>query len=553
MDDPVAIGRPGSYNSTHVDHFRFTRVATRFPDPFEVNMEPAGLQSIRVTFVRVCILLCVSFQANRPGSMEVLPREKYPADLEAKLIHYWEVYQKAQSVLVQRTGMQGESLTRTEWEKILDPGPRNRLTGDEIKQLRKLQARRIEMAGTMARMNSVIDLHEIRKTGRLVRFCREFPKGGMLHNHPNGSLDRETVHLLLNRFNPVIKPAKIIRALSSPPQKMYPGELDFLQSYHGKVAFLDLNEDDRRKFENLFFLPSGNHDFDRFDSIFYLVRLLRKGSKPHFESILYDRFLSRAADHNLSLVEFTRAVKGPEILRQMDDIAVKALEDHGIVMRINASFNRSRDSELNLARLEKLQSLGSSTVLAGIDLLGDEKDFPAFEAGYRIYGRMLAIEATGTHGKLHRTIHAAGLGEPRNIRDAMLIGAERIGHGCGLMDDPVVLEYASRRELPVEVNLVSNVRLKYVKDFESHPFLKLLRMGLKVSLSTDDEGILETDISNEYQMAITHSNMTWHEMKRLALNSVETAFVDSEVREKLLKKLEDELRSFEERWKTGRQ
>jgi adenosine deaminase len=132
----------------------------------------------------------------------------------------------------------------------------------------------------------------------------------------------------------------------------------------------------------------------------------------------------------------------------------------------------------------------------------------------------------------------------------MLLGAQRLGHGTQPLKDPVALEFAATRQLPVEANLVSNVRLGYARSYAEHPFLDLLRLGLRVSLSTDDEGILGTDISNEFNAAISHTNITYSEVRQLVLNSIDTCFAADGEKAALRDRAEVELREFEEAWRT---
>ena len=146
---------------------------------------------------------------------------------------------------------------------------------------------------------------------------------------------------------------------------------------------------------------------------------------------------------------------------------------------------------------------------------------------------------------------AAGeLGDVRNVRDAMIMGAERVGHGVKLAQDTLALEYAvQEKKLPIEINIYSNYRLQVNEDFSKHPFLNFLRLGLPVSLSTDDEGMFKTDIVNEYEIAIMYTDITHEELKQMAFNSIETAFSDEAVKTDLLLKLIQDFELFEEKWR----
>ncbi len=53
---------------------------------------------------------------------------------------------------------------------------------------------------------------------------------------------------------------------------------------------------------------------------------------------------------------------------------------------------------------------------------------------------------------LHITIHAAESGPAANVREAAEIGAERIGHGYHVLDDPEVYQFAKEQKLHFEVS-----------------------------------------------------------------------------------------------------
>lgn len=83
-----------------------------------------------------------------------------------------------------------------------------------------------------------------------------------------------------------------------------------------------------------------------------------------------------------------------------------------------------------------------------------------------------------------------------------------------------------RRKILIEACPISNYLLLKLP-LEKHPFLKWMRMGIPVSLNTDDAGIFGSDITEEFTRAVlSHPDITWDEVKQLARNSLEYAFVD---------------------------
>ena len=146
-------------------------------------------------------------------------------------------------------------------------------------------------------------------------------------------------------------------------------------------------------------------------------------------------------------------------------------------------------------------------------------------------------------------MHAGELGDPKNVRDAIIFGVQRIGHGNKLKLNPLYLEYARRKEIAIETNLTSNFILGVEENIDTHPFLDFLRLGLKVSLSTDDEGIFNTDISKECTIALRRDDLTYFELKQMFVNSIETAFLEKDIRDELLKKLNHDFSKFEANWR----
>jgi adenosine deaminase CECR1 len=136
-----------------------------------------------------------------------------------------------------------------------------------------------------------------------------------------------------------------------------------------------------------------------------------------------------------------------------------------------------------------------------------------------------------------------------HIRDSILLGAERIGHGVNLEASPQPnapeVTLMRRHKILIEACPISNYLLLKLP-LEKHPFLKWMRMGIPVSLNTDDAGIFGSDITEEFTRAIlSHPDITWDEVKQLARNSLEYAFVDDSTKEKLIQNWQSQIAAFE--------
>ena len=73
--------------------------------------------------------------------------------------------------------------------------------------------------------------------------------------------------------------------------------------------------------------------------------------------------------------------------------------------------------------------------------------------------------------------------------DALLLGTKRIGHGFLLMKHQHLMEEVKKRDVIIEVNMLSNFIMKYHFDLRSHPGIMMHNAGVKINLSSDDPGI----------------------------------------------------------------
>jgi adenosine deaminase len=145
--------------------------------------------------------------------------------------------------------------------------------------------------------------------------------------------------------------------------------------------------------------------------------------------------------------------------------------------------------------------------------------------------RFLEKKYPGVRRTMHAGELAFGLVPPadmkNHMRKAIDAGAERIGHGVAIAyeDDAAgTLQRMARERIAVEVNLSSNAVILGVTG-DAHPLRLYRRFGVPVVLSTDDQGILRTDLTNEYMRAVREQGLRYTDLKDMARASLEYAFL----------------------------
>jgi adenosine deaminase CECR1 len=177
-----------------------------------------------------------------------------------------------------------------------------------------------------------------------------------------------------------------------------------------------------------------------------------------------------------------------------------------------------------------------------VNMVGREDN----DKGYPLRFLSTLRELRREYNNVRLSIHAGEVDEPNyHIRDTLLLGADRIGHGSNLITDDDTMRLMRHGPYMVEISLISNLMLEYYADFSRHPFPEYLRIGIPVALATDDRGMWDSTMTDEFYVAVTEFNLSWAEVKQLSENSLRYAFVDESVRDEMLETFQKRISKFE--------
>ncbi len=137
------------------------------------------------------------------------------------------------------------------------------------------------------------------------------------------------------------------------------------------------------------------------------------------------------------------------------------------------------------------------------------------------------------------TCHAGEWGGPSMVAETIHdLGVTRIGHGIGAIDDRSLLDEIIEKDIVLEVCPGSNVVLKAVADWASHPITKLRDAGVKVTVSTDDPPFFHTTMTAEYEMLNRTFGWEADDFRALNETALAAAFCDEDTRARVAKRLE---------------
>jgi adenosine deaminase/aminodeoxyfutalosine deaminase len=158
--------------------------------------------------------------------------------------------------------------------------------------------------------------------------------------------------------------------------------------------------------------------------------------------------------------------------------------------------------------------------VVGFGIGGDEA-----KAGPELFREVYSYAADNG---LRLTAHAGETAGPESVWGALNIRAERIGHGLTAWHDPELVEELSRRQIPLEICMTSNLRTRVCSAIAEHPVRRYFDQGIMVTLNSDDPAMFGTTLAGEYQLAQDAFGFTDEHLRELARNSFEASFLPAE-------------------------
>lgn len=200
-------------------------------------------------------------------------------------------------------------------------------------------------------------------------------------------------------------------------------------------------------------------------------------------------------------------------------------EESGIMVKLLGILSRTYGPDIAMQELDAM--LPYADQIVGLDLAGDEANYPA-ELFQRHFERAREVGWKAT-------VHAGEAAGAESVWQSIkVLGAQRIGHGLAIVQDPVLMDFLFERQIGIECNLTSNVQTSSVVDYTSHPLKIFLDAGLCASINSDDPGISRIDLRYEYEVAAPQAGLSEADIRHAQLNAVESAFLTPKEKKELV-------------------
>jgi len=325
-------------------------------------------------------------------------------------------------------------------------------------------------------------------------FIRAIPKAE-LHLHIEGSLEPELMVALArrNRIDIPFRSVEEVRAAYD-----FSRLQDFLDIYYAGARVLREQED---------FRDLARAYFDRAAA----------------DGVVHAEIFFDPQTHTDRGIPFEIVIEG--LLAGM----AEAETVHGISAKLILCFLRHLDEDAAFATLRAAEPwLGR---IAGVGLDSSEVGHPPSK-----FARVFA--AAGDAG-LKRVAHAGEEGPPAYVREALdLLRIDRLDHGNRALEDPQLVARLAAEQMTLTVCPLSNLKLCVVGDMAEHPIDRMLDLGLRATINSDDPAYFGGYIADNYRAAAAARGLDRHQMATLARNSILGSFLAQPEKERHLARID---------------
>src|SRR5688500_4691228 len=313
------------------------------------------------------------------------------------------------------------------------------------------------------------------------RLIRQLPKVE-LHLHIEGTLEPEMMFSLAGKHG-----AKLPYASVEAVRKAY--------AFHDLQSFLDL------------YYAGCDVLRDRRD--FYALAMAYF-TRAHADNVVHAELFFDPQTHT------ARGIPMDVVVMGLRDAMEDAHKRYGITSELILCFLRHLSEEDALKTLEAALPFKSEFVGVGLDS-GERGNPPSkFENVFRM----------ARDNGLRTGAHAGEEGPAAYRREALdVLFVERVDHGVRGEEDKALVEELIKKQIPLTVCPLSNLKLCVVKDLREHNFARLLRKGVVVTINSDDPAYFGGYIGENYRQTVAALDLSPAEIATCAENAVHASWM----------------------------
>ena len=259
-----------------------------------------------------------------------------------------------------------------------------------------------------------------------------------------------------------------------------------------------------------------------------------------YEQDFYDltySYLTKCAEQNVRHTEIMfdpqtnteRGVSFSVVIKGIHRACVDAEKKWGISSLLIMSYLRHLSEEDAFITLK--QSLPFKELITAVGLDSSEKGNPPSKFKN-------VFKASVDEGYIPLA-HAGEEGDADYVWEALdILKIKRIDHGNNSMQDEKLIATIVEKDIALTVCPLSNQALQVVPDLKMHPLKKMMDLGMKVTVNSDDPAYFGGQVNQNYIDIQKALQLTKKDIYELAKNSFEYSLASDDLKETYLSELE---------------
>jgi adenosine deaminase len=188
----------------------------------------------------------------------------------------------------------------------------------------------------------------------------------------------------------------------------------------------------------------------------------------------------------------------------------------GITSKLILCFLRHLDEDAAFATLKAAEPYLERIAAVGLD---------SSEVGHPP-AKFARVYAAAAERGLKRVAHAGEEGPPEYVWEALdLLHVDRIDHGNRALEDPALVKRLVAEGMTLTVCPLSNLKLCVVDDLAVHPLKRMLDLGLKATVNSDDPAYFGGYLGENWLAAAKAVALSREDLLTLARNSFTGSFL----------------------------
>lgn len=245
-------------------------------------------------------------------------------------------------------------------------------------------------------------------------------------------------------------------------------------------------------------------------------------TKINEQNVIHTEIFFDPQGHTDRGVAFDTVING--ISHALDDGA----KTYGISSKLILCFLRHLSEEEAFATLE--QALPHKDKITGVGLDSSELGHPP--------SKFERVFAAAKKAGFLAVAHAGEEGPAEYVYEALdLLKINRLDHGNRALEDDALVQRLISENMALTVCPLSNYHLAGVTDMRQHPIKKMLDLGLKATMNSDDPAYFGGYMNENFDAVVGPLGLTKEHILTLARNGFDASFISDRQKQALQDKL----------------